>query len=314
VPSLVARRLLYSLLVLWLVSTLVFVFLHASPAPVERVIGGPRATAETLAQIRRNLGLDRPVPVQYAEFLARLLRGDLGRSYVYDEPVARLIADRLPTTLWLVSGAAVLWLAGGVAIGTLGAARARGAWDRAATVFVLAAMSAPAFVMALVMLHLFSTVPAGWGMGFFEAGPPLREHFLQRMALPWISLALLLLAAYARLTRASLLEVLEEDFIRTARAKGLRERRVLYRHGLRAAMAPVLTQTGIDLGMLVGSTIVTEKVFGLQGVGQLVHQSIAAGDTPVIIGVTLTVTGFVITANLVVDVGYSFLDPRVRFA
>jgi peptide/nickel transport system permease protein len=314
VPALIGRRLLHTLLVLWLVSTLVFVFLHLSPLPVERVIGGPRATSDTLERIRQNLGLDRPVVVQYGEFMLRLLRGDLGDSYVNGTPVAGLIADRLPTTLWLVSGAAVLWFAGGVAIGVLSATRARGLWDRASTVFVLAGMSTPAFVMALALLYVFSTKASETGLVFFEAGPPLREHFWQRMVLPWISLAILLLAAYARLTRGAMLDVLHEDYIRTARAKGLRERRVIFRHGLRAAMAPVLTQFGVDLGTLVGSTIVTEKVFGLQGLGQLVHQSIAAGDTPVIVGVTLLVTVFVITANLVVDVAHRHLDPRAGLA
>jgi peptide/nickel transport system permease protein len=312
--GLLARRLLYSVLVLWLVSTLVFTFLHLSPVPVERVIGGPRASAETLAQIRANLGLDRPVPVQYGEFLLRLARGDLGESYVNGAAVADLIADRLPVTLWLVFGAALLWFAGGVAIGVLSATRAHGLWDRISTVFVLLGMSTPAFVMALVLLWLLSTLPAEAGLPLFEAGPPLQEHFWRRMVLPWISLALLLVAAYARLTRGSMLDVLEEDYIRTARSKGLPERRVVYRHGLRAALAPVFTQFGIDVGMLVGSTIVTEKVFGLQGVGQLVYQSIALGDNPVIIGVTLTVTVFVIVANLAVDIGYSLLDPRVRLA
>ncbi|MEW2360118.1 ABC transporter permease [Spirillospora sp. NPDC029432] len=310
--ALLVRRLLHAVLVLWLVSTLVFAFLHLSPAPVERVIGGPRAGAETLALIRANLGLDRPLPVQYAEFLLRLARGDLGDSYVNGGAVAGLIADRLPTTLVLVAGAAVLWLAGGVAAGALTATRARGLWDRATTVLVLLGMSMPAFVMALALLLLLSSWPAQAGLPHFEAGPPMQEHFWRRMVLPWISLALLLTAAYARLTRGSMLDVLEEDYIRTARSKGLPERRVVYRHGLRAAMAPVLTQFGVDVGMLMGSTIVTEKVFGLQGVGQLVHQSIAVGDSPVIIGVTLTVTLFVIAANLAVDLGYALLDPRVR--
>jgi ABC-type dipeptide/oligopeptide/nickel transport system permease component len=310
-PALIGRRLLHALLVLWLVSTLVFAFLHLSPLPVERVIGGPRADAETLARIRAGLGLDRPVLVQYGDWLLRLPRGDLGESYVNGAPVAALIADRLPTTLWLVAGASVLWFAGGVAIGVLGAVRARSMWDRATTVAVLAGMSTPAFVMALVLLYAFSTRAADLGLGFFEAGPPMREHFWRRMVLPWISLAALLLAAYARLTRGALLDVLDEDYIRTARAKGLRERHVIYRHGLRAALAPVLTQFGVDLGVLVGSTIVTEKVFGLQGVGQLVYQSIAVGDAPVIIGVTLVVTVAVVAAGLVVDVGRRRLDPRI---
>ncbi|WP_067465139.1 ABC transporter permease [Actinomadura macra] len=302
---LVAGRLLYAVLVVWLVSTLVFVFLHVSPLPVERVIGGPRATTETLQQIRGNLGLDEPVLVQYGQFMKRLLRGDLGDSYVNGTPVTRLIAERLPTTLWLVAGAAVLWFVGGVAIGVLGAVGARGVWDRAATVFVLVGLSTPPFVMALALLQVF-------GGGFFEAGPPLQEHFLRRMTLPWIALAFLMIATYTRLTRGAMLDVLGEDYVRTAHAKGLSRGRVVCRHGLRAALTPVVTQLGVDLGVLVGSTIVTEKVFGLQGVGQLVYQSIALGDTPVIIGVTLLVTLFVSVANLLVDVGYNLLDPRVR--
>ncbi|WP_131743322.1 ABC transporter permease [Actinomadura roseirufa] len=307
-----ARRLLYAVVVLWLVSTLVFAFLHLSPVPVERVLGGPRATADTLAQIRGNLGLDRPVLVQYWWFCGRLLRGDLGDSYVNGTSVTALIAARLPTTAWLIAGGAVLWLAAGVALGALSAARARGPCDRAATVFVLAGLSTPPFVLALGLLYLFASGPGGGGGHLFEAGPPLQEHFLRRMTLPWIALAFLMAAAYTRLTRGALLDVLGEDYMRTARAKGLPEHRVLVRHGLRAALTPVVTQFGVDLGALAGSTIVTEKVFGLQGVGQLVQQSIAAGDTPVIIGVTLLVTLLVIVANLAVDVGYAVLDPRVR--
>jgi ABC-type dipeptide/oligopeptide/nickel transport system permease component len=312
VARFVVRRLLYAVVVLWLVATLVFVFLHVSPVPVERVIGGPRATADTLDQIRRNLGLDRPVLVQYWRFAARLLRGDLGDSYINGVPVTTLIGERLPTTLFLVAGAAVLWFAGGVLLGVTSAVRARGLWDRAATVLVLTGLSTPPFVMALVLLQVAS---AGFGRGgghLFEAGPPLQEHFLRRMVLPWIALAFLMIATYTRLTRGAMLDVLGEDYVRTARAKGLPERRVIGGHGLRTALTPVVTQLGIDLGALIGSTVVTEKVFGLQGVGQLVYQSIALGDTPVIIGVTLLVTSFVVVANLLVDIGYSVLDPRVR--
>lgn len=311
-PRYLLRRLLYSATVLWLVSTVVFAFLHASPVPVERVIGGPRATADTLAQIRANLGLDQPVLVQYWRFLGRLLRGDLGDSYVNGAPVTALIAERLPATLWLVAGAGVLWFAVGVALGVLSATRARTLWDRAATVFVLAGVSTPPFVMALLLLYVFAGRLDEAGVRLFEAGPPLQEHFFRRMALPWAALALLMLASYTRLTRGAMLDVLDEDYVRTARAKGLPERRVVVRHGLRSALTPVVTQFGVDLGTLVGSTVVVEKVFGLQGVGQLVYQSVTTGDAPVVIGVTLTVTLFVIGANLLVDLGYSVLDPRVR--
>ncbi|GAA4226997.1 ABC transporter permease [Actinomadura meridiana] len=308
-PRYLSRRLLHSAVVLWLVSTLVFVFLHVSPVPVERVIGGPRASGEVLAQIRANLGLDQPVLVQYWRFGTRLLRGDLGDSYISGAPVSTLIAERLPVTIWLVAGAGVVWFVGGVGLGVLGATRARTMGDRAATAFVLVGMSTPPFVVALALLYVF-----GSGLHVFEAGPPMQEHFFRRMVLPWAALAFLMLASYARLTRGAMLDVLSEDYVRTARAKGLPERRVVWRHGLRSALTPVVSQFGVDLGALVGSTIVTEKVFGLQGVGQLVYQSITVGDTPVVIGVTLTVTLFVIAANLVVDVGYSFLDPRVRLA
>jgi ABC-type dipeptide/oligopeptide/nickel transport system permease component len=308
----VVRRMLYAVLVLWLVSTAVFTLLQISPVPVERIIGGPRATTETLQQIRHNLGLDQPVPVQYWDFLARLVHGDLGYSYINQTPVTQLIGDRLPTTLWLVAGAGIIWFVGGVTTGVLSATRVRSWIDRVSTAFVLVGLSTPPFVMALVLLFVFATALGKLGVRFFEAGPPLQEHFLQRIILPWVGLAYLMVAAYTRLTRGSMLDVLGEDYIRTARAKGLSEKRVVYRHGLRSALTPVITQFGIDIGALIGSTIVTEKVFGLQGIGQLVYQSISVGDTPVIVGVTLLVSFFVILANLIVDIGYSFLDPRVR--
>lgn len=313
-PRFIIRRLLYAVLVIWLVATLVFALLQLSPVAIERTIGGPRASTETLALIRHTLGLDQPVLAQYWDFLKRLLQGDLGYSYINNTAVTALIADRLPTTLCLVLGAGIICFAGGVAIGVFSATHAHSLRDRLVTVFVLIGLSTPAFVMALFLLYLFSTKLGELGFTFFEAGPPLQDHFLQRMILPWLGLAFLMVAAYTRLTRGSMMDVMGEDYIRTARAKGLSERQVTHRHGLRAALTPVVTQYGIDLGALIGSTIVTEKVFGLQGVGQLVHQSIAIGDTPVIIGVTMMVTLFVIVANLVVDVGYSFLDPRVRLA
>lgn len=308
----VTGRLLFTVVVVWLVATSVFALLHLSPGPVERVIGGPHATADALDRIRRNLGLDQPIPVQYGLFLNRLLHGDLGYSYVNGTTVTELIADRLPTTLCLVLGAAALWFAAGVATGVLSAARPHGRFDHTATAIVLIGLSTPPFVMALVLLQVFSTTLGDLGLTFFEAGPPLQEHFLQRMILPWIALASLMVAAYSRLTRGSTLEVLGEDYIRTAQAKGLPDRRVVCRHALRSALTPVVTQFGIDLGVLIGSTIVTERVFGLQGIGQLVYHSISVGDAPVILGVTMLVSLFVIVANLIVDVLRSCLDPRIR--
>ncbi|MGH3390997.1 MAG: ABC transporter permease [Actinomadura sp.] len=315
-----ARRAALGVLVLWLVTSAVFVLLRIAPTPVERIVGGPRASAETLALIRRNLGLDQPAIVQYGRFLRHTCTGDLGFSFVNGISVSGLIASRLPATLWLVGGAAVLWLAGGVAIGVLSAVRARGPLDRASSVVVLIGLSTPPFLLAMVLLDLCAgRLSRLTGVDLFASGPyvppwPDPAAFLQHMALPWFSLAFLMLAVYTRLTRGSLIDVLGEDYIRTARAKGLPERRVVWRHGLRSALTPVMTQFGVEVGALIGSTIVTEKVFGLQGVGQLVQTAVVQGDTPVILGVTMVTALFVVVAALLVDLLYVVLDPRVRFA
>jgi ABC-type dipeptide/oligopeptide/nickel transport system permease component len=310
----IIRRLLFGILVLWLVTTTVFCLLHISPTPVEKIIAGPRASAATVALIRHNLGLDRPFLVQYGDFLKNTFTGDLGYSFVTQGKVSSIIADRLPATLWLVFGAAVLWFVGGITTGVLSATKARSLLDRTSTGFVLLGLSIPPFLLALLLPFLFIHE---MGLNFFQTGQYVSPFddpglFLQRMTLPWLALAFLIVATYTRLTRGSMMDVLGEDYIRTARAKGLSERRVIYRHGLRAALTPVITQFGVDLGALIGSTIVTEKVFGLQGIGQLVYNSIVRGDTPVILGVTLLTALFVVVANLIVDIGYSFLDPRVR--
>jgi ABC-type dipeptide/oligopeptide/nickel transport system permease component len=306
------RRALFALLVIWLVATSVFALVRLSPGPVERVIAGPRASAETLAQIRHNLGLDQPVLTQYGDFLRGLSRGDLGYSYVNGTEVTALIMDRLPTTLCLVLGAAVLCFAGGIASGVRGATRPHGRFDRISTGLVILGLSTPSFVLALVLLHVFVGRAGELGLTFFETGPPLQENFLRRMILPWIALAFLMVAAYARLTRGSMLEVLGADYIRTARAKGLPERRVTRSHALRSALSPVVAQFGVDVGVLIGSTIVTEQVFGLQGIGQLVFHSISVGDAPVVVGVTMLASLCVVAAGLAADVVHCLLDPRLR--
>jgi ABC-type dipeptide/oligopeptide/nickel transport system permease component len=308
----VARRLAFTVFALWLMATTVFALLRVSPGSVERVIGGPHADARTLALIRHNLGLDRSVPAQYRSFLGGLLRGDLGYSYVNGCPVTELVADRLPTTLCLVAGAAVVSLAAGVGTGVLSAVRRDGPLDRISHGLAVVALSTPSFVMALVLLQVSSAVSARLGVSFFEVGPPLQEHFAQRMVLPVTGLGLVMAAGYSRLSRGSTLEVLAEDYIRTARAKGVPESRITRVHALRPALSPVIAQFGVDVGVLVGSTIVTEQVFGLQGIGQLVYQSIAVGDAPVIVGVALLVTFCVTIANLVVDMVHHLLDPRLR--
>jgi peptide/nickel transport system permease protein len=313
----VARRLLLGLLVLWITSGAVFVLFFVAPHDPARLIAGKLATPQTLALVNHRLGLDRPLPDQYAGFMGRLLHGDLGYSYYNSAPVRSLLASRLPVTASLSLGAAALWMVVGVGVGVAAARRPRSVVDRGGTLLVLTGLSMPTFLVGLLLIYfLFFRLHLA-GIGLFPASGyvPLTQDpagWAQHLLLPWITLATVTAATYSRLTRGSLLEVLGEDYIRTARAKGLPEGRVVYRHGLRSALTPVLTQLGVDLGTLLGGVIVTEQVFGLPGLGQLAWQSVTTQDLPVIIGIVLVASAFIVLANLLVDLGYALLDPRVR--
>ncbi|WP_204041278.1 ABC transporter permease [Acrocarpospora phusangensis] len=313
----IIRRVLFGVIVLWLVATTVFLLFFAGPADnVARRLAGPRAPMEVIEQIKDTLGLNRSMWEQYASFLGNLLHGDLGISFISQTPVTTLIMQSLPGTLWLVAGAAVLWMAAGITGGVISAVRPRSVLDRTTTVLVLAGISLPTFVLGMLMVYLALSVFPWTGL---QPGPyisPLLDlkGFLQVMIMPWVCLAVVQAAVYVRLTRGSMLDTLGEDYIRTARAKGAPERRVTYRHGLRAALTPVVTQFGVDIGTLLGGVVVTESVFGLQGLGQLMIRSVRYGDLPVIIGAAILASAFIVVANIVVDVAYSFLDPRVRLA
>jgi peptide/nickel transport system permease protein len=314
-----AHRLLLGLVVLWIVSVAVFVLFFVTPHDPARLIAGRLATPQTVALVNHRLGLDRPLPDQYGGFVWRALHGDLGYSYYSSAPVRQLLASRLPVTVSLVLGAAVLWLVLGVGVGVAAARRPRSVTDRAGTVFVLTGLSMPTFLVGLLLIYfLFFRLHLA-GVDLFPAGGyvPLSQDpagWAQHLLLPWITLAVVIAATYSRLTRSSLLEVLGQDYIRTARSKGLSEERVVYRHGLRSALTPVVTQLGIDIGGLLGGVIVTEQVFGLPGLGQLAWQSVTNQDLPVIIGTVLIASLFIVVANILVDLSYAFLDPRVRLA
>jgi peptide/nickel transport system permease protein len=316
----IIRRLLLAVVVMWLVSTGTFLLFFIAPGNPAKTIAGPKAPPQTVEIVKHRLGLDDPVIVQYGHFLGRLLHGDLGYSFFSNASVGSILAGGLQATISLVLGASVLWLVVGVTVGVLSATRARGVMDRAATVFVLGGISMPTFVLGLTLSFIFFFKFEQWGLPYLQAGGPAPDittdpaFWLNRMILPWITLATVQAATYSRLTRGSLLDVLGEDYIRTARSKGLTERRVIYRHGLRSALTPVLTQFGVDIGALLGGVVVTEQVFGLQGIGQLTLQASTNGDLPVIIGVVLLVAAIVTVANLIVDISYSFLDPRVRLS
>jgi peptide/nickel transport system permease protein len=225
-----------------------------------------------------------------------------------------MIRQALPASLSLILGAAVLWLIAGIIAGTLSATRARTLLDRGITLAVLIGISMPAFIVGLTLSYAVAVKIQIFPQTGFVPIQDNPVQWFQHLILPWITLALLQSAIYTRLTRGSLLDVLGEDYIRTARAKGLPERKVIYRHGLRSALTPVVTQAGVDIGVLIGGTLVTETVFGLQGIGEMTVRSLTNGDLPVIMGVVLIAAFFVVLGNLVVDVAYSFLDPRVRLS
>ncbi len=313
------RRVVFGVVVMWLVATIVFAMYFIAPHNVARTLAGKQASPATVAAISHTLGLDRPVLVQYGSFLWRSLHGNLGYSYANFEPVTTLIGQALPVTASLVAGGAIIWLLLGVSVGVLASTRPRSLIDRSTTGFALFFYSMPTFllgeVMLLVLFFRLHLLGIDWfpGAGYV----PLDQDPLQwarYLILPWLTIALVTAATYVRLTRGSMLDVMGEDYIRTARAKGIRESRVVYRHGLRAALTPVLTQFGIDVGTLLGGAIVTENVFGLPGLGELAITSLSKQDLPTIIGLVLLASAFVVVANIVVDILYSLLDVRVRLS
>jgi peptide/nickel transport system permease protein len=311
------QRLAYACLVLFLLSLFIFLLFYVAPGNPARLIAGEKASAEVLAQVTHNLGLDRPIHEQYWRFVSNAFQGDFGYSYRSQLPVWDLIAGRIPATFSLVFGAMFIWLALGVSLGVL-SARNPGTWkDRVAQVVALVGISFPTFVLGMLLLYSLYFLPKKNGFtlfppgGYVAMGKGFTEWFMH-LVLPWITLALVTAALYQRLTRAQLLDVLGEDYIRTARAKGLTERVVVYKHGMRATLTVLTTQLGADIGYLLGGVIVMEQVFGLQGVGALAVKSIGTQDRPVIIGVVLLGGFFIIMMNLIVDLVHIALEPRLR--
>jgi peptide/nickel transport system permease protein len=313
------RRVAAGVVVLWAVSLATFLLFFTRPAVlVARSMAGKEPTAAELRQITRQLGLNQPIATQYWHYTDRLLHGNLGYSYVTGEPVTTILAQDLPRTASLVAGGVVLWLLIGIPIGILSATRARSAFDRTATVGVLAGLSLPTFVLGELLLFGVFLQLNKHGFTWVQDGYVSPSQGLSAWAghliLPWITLATVSAAVYSRLTRGSLLEALSQDYITTARAKGLSERRVTLRHGLRSALTPVVSQLGIDVGVLLGGVVVVENVFGIGGIGQDSVQAIDQGNLPVIIGFVLVAALFVVVANIIVDVCYTLLDTRVRLA
>jgi peptide/nickel transport system permease protein len=316
----VIRRLLWVVLLLFVVSALTFVVFFVLPsADPAQLRAGRQPNPELVEQIRHNLGLDRPKIVQYGEYMKDVfLHFDFGYSYQNTISVKEQVFQRLPATISLALGAAVVWLTIGISVGIISAIRSRSLIDRAAMGTALVAISAPVYWLGLLSLYLFAN-DIGQFKIFDGAGSyvPLTENpaqWFQSLLLPWFILAAAFAAFYARLLRSNLIETMGEDYIRTARAKGLTERRVVFRHGLRSAITPIVTAAGLDIGILLGGAILTETVFNIPGIGRLVFDSIQHSDLPMIQGTVLIGTFFIVLMNLLVDILYAFLDPRVRFA
>ncbi len=308
----VARRLLMAVPVLFLVSAIAFSVIHFIPGDPAAVILGRNASAEQLAALRHQLGLDRPVPVQFAAWLGGAVRGDLGKSLSSRRPVVELLAQRLPITLSLAVFAMLISLLVSVPSGIIAAGRRGTWWDRAIMAGALVGVSTPSFWAGILLIILFSVrlgwLPSGGFVSLFEDfGAGVRY-----LLLPAVSLGLLLAAVTARMVRASLLEVLGQDYVRTARAKGLAERVVVYRHALRNALIPVVTVAGMDFGWLLGGTVVVESVFRLPGMGRFIINAILARDYPVVQAGVLYLAVIFMLVNLTVDVLYGYLDPRIR--
>ena len=298
------RRLLQSVLILLGVSFITYVLLFVLPADPVRQIAGRSATAATVENIRRELGLDQPFVVQYGRYLWGLIHGDLGRSYLQKSQVAELIAARLPATLLLMLGAIVCELVIGLGFGILAALRRGSMVDQALMMTSFVTVSAPQFVVSLLLLYVFA-VKLSWfpigGYGTFS-----------HLVLPALTLGILGSGWYSRMMRSSMIEVLRADFIRTARAKGLSRARVVLGHALPNAILPIIAMIGIDIGIFMGGIVVVESVFGWPGIGQLAWQAIQRVDIPIIMGVTLTSALAIVIGNLLADLVAPIIDPRIR--
>ena len=300
----IAKRLGQAVFILIGITLITYILLYLVPADPVRQIAGRSATAETVESIRRQLGLDLPLWQQYLRYLANLLQGDLGRSYIQKTEVTTLILSRLPATLLLMAGAITVELIIGLSAGIYAATKRGKTSDRTVMVLSFTAVSAPQFVVGILLLYVFS-VKLGW---FPISGYGTFSH----LVLPALTLGILGGGWYSRMTRSSMIDVLRQDYIQTARAKGATEARVVLVHALRNAALPVIAMIGLDIGLFMSGAVVVESVFGWPGIGQLAWQAIQRVDIPIIIGVTLVAAVAIVIGNLLADIAAPFIDPRIK--
>ena len=316
----IIRRLLWGAVILILVLALLFVLFRVLPtADPAKLRAGRLQNPKIIAEIRHTYGLDKSLPAQFWLYLKDLfLHFNLGFSYQSGAPVKELLFNRVSATLSLVLGAAVVWLVAGVGVGIISARRAGSRLDRATMGSALVLVSAPEYWLGLIVLFLFSTdigkVHVFPGSGSYVGLTYDPVKWFTSLILPWLVVAAGTAAIYARLLRGSLIETMDEDYIRTARAKGLTERRVVMRHGVRSAINPIVTILGLEIGVLMGSSVLVETVFNIPGIGRLIYIAITHSDFPIIEGAVLLAALFIIVMNIVVDIAYAYLDPRVRYS
>jgi peptide/nickel transport system permease protein len=316
----IVRRILWGIVLVILVSALTFLFFYILPAADPAVLrAGRNAGPAAIAHIRQELGLDKPVYTQFWDYMRNIvLHGNFGYSFSSGSSALALIKDRLPATLSLTVGAVVLWVLVGIPIGILSAIKRGTFLDRSTMAGALAGISFPDFWLGLVVLFLFAEDIGVWhifpGAGSYVGLTVSPVHWFTSLLLPWFVLASTSAAVYSRVLRGSLIEAMGEDYIRTARAKGVPERRVIWHHGVRSAITPVVTILGLDIGALLGGAVIAETVFAIPGIGRLNFEAINQSDFPIVQATVILAAIFIVIANIVVDIAYAYLDPRVRYS
>lgn len=302
--ELILRRLGGALMILFGVAAITFVLLYALPADPAVQLAGRSATAQTVANIRHELGLDQPLIIQFTHYLGNLVQGDLGRSYTQKTEVMTLILARLPATLILMVSGILVEVAIGLTLGTIAALNRGGFVDRLVMTVSFVGVSAPQFVVALLLLYVFAATLQWFPMSGFGT--------FSHVVLPALTLGVLGAGWYARMVRSAMIDVLNQDYVRTARAKGVAERAVVLRHAVPNALLPIVAMIGIDIGQFMGGVVVVEAVYGWPGIGQLAWQAIQQVDIPIIMGVTLISSLAIVIGNLVADLVAPLIDPRIR--
>jgi peptide/nickel transport system permease protein len=319
----IVRRLIWVIFLLFVVTLITFIVFTVLPAADPAVLrAGRQPSPELVESIRQQFGLSDPAPVQFVRYIGDILPfvgGDginFGYSYQSNQAVLPQILDRLPATIFLTLGAVIIWLAVGIPLGMISAIKTGSLLDRVTMGIALVFISAPVYFFGLVALFLFDDsigrFPLLPGSGAYQDATTIPGK-AEALIMPWFVLAAAFAAIYARFLRGNLIDTMQEDYIRTARAKGLSERRVIFRHGVRSAVTPIVTLLGLDIGILLGGAILTETVFNIQGIGRYAYEAIVRFDLPQIQGTVLFGAFFIVIMSLVVDILYAFIDPRVRY-